>query len=133
MHAKHLKIWRSSTQTVAAVVAATVALRGQEYMRETSPKQSPRFLRFTRMLMPCRFSSTSNSPLFTTYSSLAPSPACVHDVCVFKQHASHHAFCHLCCIKKVVVDLTCKQSIVLGETEVGLCLSSQQYKQSVAG
>ena len=76
----HLKIWRSSTQTTAGVVAATVALRGQEYMRETSPKQSPRVLRFTRMLMPCRRSSTSNSPLFTTYSSLAPSPAC-HEPC----------------------------------------------------
>ena len=48
----HRNTSRSSTQTTASCVAATVAERGHEYMSDTSPKQSPRILRFTRMFTP---------------------------------------------------------------------------------
>ena len=71
----HLKMVRSSTQTTESCVAATVALRGLLYMRLISPKVSPRCFMLTLMLTPCRRSSTSNSPSFTTYSSLAARPA----------------------------------------------------------
>lgn len=44
----HLNTARSSTQTVASVVPATVAVRGESYMSEISPKQSPRSFMLTR-------------------------------------------------------------------------------------
>ncbi len=50
----HLKVSRSSTHTTASVVAATVAVRGHEYISDTSPKQSPRSFRFTLKFTPCR-------------------------------------------------------------------------------
>ena len=58
IEAAHRKTSRSRTQTVERLVAATVALRAQLYMRDTSPKQSPRFFMFTRMFTPCLRSST---------------------------------------------------------------------------
>lgn len=58
VQAAHRKTSRSRTQTVDRLVAATVALRAQLYMRDTSPKQSPRFFMFTRMFTPCLRSST---------------------------------------------------------------------------
>eukprot|EP00955_Chlamydomonas_euryale_P056385 356396-Chlamydomonas_euryale.AAC.8 len=54
----HLNVSRSSTQTTASVVAATVAERGQSNRSEISPKQSPRSLLFTLIITPLRRSRT---------------------------------------------------------------------------
>lgn len=54
----HLNVSRSSTNTTASVVAATVAERGQLYIRLISPKQSPAALVLTLNMTFLRFSKT---------------------------------------------------------------------------
>lgn len=64
----------SSTHTTASVVAATVAVRGQLYMRANSPNTSPRSFKLTLKFTPWRRCSTCRSQQYHNEHNVKETP-----------------------------------------------------------